>query len=360
MAPQPHAYLEEQHTEYVKVSSHDAMCHTCENRTSACMQKCKKCGLTTCLGCHNKREYDSLHILNGLELDWTQEKQTGQGEKRSNDDTTSELPQHAKRAKKEDTTSQLSPSREEGGAKTLRTISTYCKEQGEHKEAGQYARMAKHKDQLDTRSRSGQPQKKTRTTSITGVVPTKNSDPREKGIALPREYTFVNSTKDEWQQNAEATESVSGWSSPDIQTCNVKWNGKAFPGADKSMIIRLLIRGGQDTINVYGPGGYSRPPHHATSVKELIQGLDPWAIDNPEDFKFQWKFVEDMVHMWYTNDALMVDKLQHNDSHALTILEAACLEEDSHQGMPRGSFWVFWIEGMQRAAQENEQELISG
>jgi hypothetical protein len=62
---------EEQHSTYRKVLTRNAICDTCEKRNTTCMQKCTKCGLTSCLQCHNDGRYDSRHVLHLWSLDWT-------------------------------------------------------------------------------------------------------------------------------------------------------------------------------------------------------------------------------------------------------------------------------------------------
>jgi len=66
----PQIYSDEWHTEYVKVLTRNAKCDNCESRNTACMQKCRKCGLTTCIRCYMKGEFDSRHNLHDLDLDW--------------------------------------------------------------------------------------------------------------------------------------------------------------------------------------------------------------------------------------------------------------------------------------------------
>jgi hypothetical protein len=66
----PRIYSDERHTEYVKVLTRNAKCDNCESRNTTCMQKCRKCGLTTCTRCYVKGELDSRHDLRGLDLDW--------------------------------------------------------------------------------------------------------------------------------------------------------------------------------------------------------------------------------------------------------------------------------------------------
>ncbi|KAI1634924.1 hypothetical protein F4809DRAFT_664916 [Biscogniauxia mediterranea] len=59
------------HLEYIKVSTRNAKCDQCEKRNTTIMQKCMKCGMTTCEFCHRQGRYDGRHNLAHMALDWT-------------------------------------------------------------------------------------------------------------------------------------------------------------------------------------------------------------------------------------------------------------------------------------------------
>ncbi|KAI0597888.1 hypothetical protein F4775DRAFT_601833 [Biscogniauxia sp. FL1348] len=61
------------HLEYIKVSTRNAKCDQCEKRNTSIMQKCMKCGMTTCEFCHRQGRYDRRHNLASMVLDWTVE-----------------------------------------------------------------------------------------------------------------------------------------------------------------------------------------------------------------------------------------------------------------------------------------------
>ncbi|KAI8628158.1 hypothetical protein F5Y19DRAFT_476562 [Xylariaceae sp. FL1651] len=66
-----HTSADDGHTDYVKVLTRNAKCDICEERNRTVMQKCKRCGMTTCDDCHQKGHYDSRHNLALFTLDWT-------------------------------------------------------------------------------------------------------------------------------------------------------------------------------------------------------------------------------------------------------------------------------------------------
>ncbi|CAJ2513840.1 Uu.00g019590.m01.CDS01 [Anthostomella pinea] len=70
IAPKP---VSNAHTNFVKVSTRNAKCDQCEKRNTSVMQKCCRCGMTTCSTCHARGKYDSRHQLADLELDWVDE-----------------------------------------------------------------------------------------------------------------------------------------------------------------------------------------------------------------------------------------------------------------------------------------------
>ncbi|KAI0478845.1 hypothetical protein GGR56DRAFT_672831 [Xylariaceae sp. FL0804] len=72
MADQP----TDAHLRFVKVTIRSAKCDRCERRNTSVMQKCCRCGLTTCRECHEARRYDDRHRLDRLDLDWQDEPRT--------------------------------------------------------------------------------------------------------------------------------------------------------------------------------------------------------------------------------------------------------------------------------------------
>ncbi|KAI1268225.1 hypothetical protein F5Y18DRAFT_440981 [Xylariaceae sp. FL1019] len=64
--------LDEPHTTYVKVTNGNAKCDRCDQRNVTSMQKCTRCGLTTCQRCHINKKYERRHVLDGVDnLDWS-------------------------------------------------------------------------------------------------------------------------------------------------------------------------------------------------------------------------------------------------------------------------------------------------
>ncbi|KAI8945710.1 hypothetical protein F4801DRAFT_567379 [Xylaria longipes] len=159
--------------------------------------------------------------------------------------------------------------------------------------------------------------------------------------------------------NNEATPDAKGFygygqSPTNTSPYEVKWNYEAFPCADQGLMAKVLIEGGQSTMKLSRTGSsndaYPLLLYDAATSKALLK-QDQWAIDNPTEFELQWAFVEKLILDWHRDLRLRLEKLRSGELKALEMLEGAFSLRAMVQGIPQGSFWVFWVVGMRQALQ---------
>ncbi|RYC54070.1 hypothetical protein CHU98_g12139 [Xylaria longipes] len=291
-------------------------------------------------------------------------------------------------------------------AENYHDMSTYCEQMGRHQDAKQYAHMAKHRVRMDRSAAlkgGGQYIQNAEATSVVVKTNAKAQMPfrasqeemissrsssenqfapgsLEGGKTVPEEkpYETENSRcpfsipvvhQPEVRQpkarlrgiavNNEATPDAKGFygygqSPTNTSPYEVKWNYEAFPCADQGLMAKVLIEGGQSTMKLSrtGPSNDAYPLllYDAATSKALLK-QDQWAIDNPTEFELQWAFVEKLILDWHRDLRLRLEKLRSGELKALEMLEGAFSLRAMVQGIPQGSFWVFWVVGMRQALQ---------
>ncbi|KAI3318596.1 hypothetical protein HD806DRAFT_549014 [Xylariaceae sp. AK1471] len=396
---------EEQHTTYQKVLTRNAICDVCEKKNTTCMQKCTKCGLTACLPCHLNGKYDSRHALCLYDLDWSYEPRGRQRGKRSGDVHDSQARPTSKRSRQDGVTRQRGLVRESTRLREVVVTLDPALRADADTRLGQSSNQdldmpMEMETQLPHRNhlsfyRESPIQNELLPTQPTGSSVGRATTPvRDNPIAgediydaSPKRSTNTAPAKSSMSENSRNTRepvakfvyTISTKSSNDKEEEKVndpmdldrnnepstgssaraiKWNEEAFPGADETMITKILIQGGQETMKLARKIGNlaqadAQLSGYIKCAKLCLTQCDPWATAHPEDFECQWSFVEELIDKWHHDELIQREKIEAGELCALKMLEGARNLLDIYKNTPQASFWVFWVEGMRQALEEH-------
>ncbi|KAJ2987296.1 hypothetical protein NUW58_g4583 [Xylaria curta] len=166
----------------------------------------------------------------------------------------------------------------------------------------------------------------------TDEVPDKN---QEVPIRFARKVRFGDTTI--INEAEPDTVGTGGDGHPPTKTIihGIEWNHGVFPTADKQFVADILVQGGIATAGEFC---------ERRNIKTILKH-DQWAINNPKDFERQWECVQFLIDYWNTDEHVLSERANSGILAALRMLEGACSVYAISQGMPPGSFWVFWVEG---------------
>ncbi|KAI0469617.1 hypothetical protein F4859DRAFT_523005 [Xylaria cf. heliscus] len=376
----------EQHTKFMKFTSCNITCDSCQQRRTTSIQMCSICGHKTCFQCHMNRQYDSQHILAGLGLDWgfaNEHTQRQNDPKISNDTQPSAGNFQLQRVAPRPTAGNY-------------YAATYHGQAGGHEGARQYTRMV----QSINRNDGGQ---HLQNTGVTSAVVDQNGEPQlrcreqnPQGQVIPYQSSAQSqSVPSNVQQGSlmlrgqaygipngnsrvpihianqprvhsggvaiingasSGTREVNGHaqSSTNTATGGVRWNHEMFPCANEYLFIKVLLEGGQNTIRLsrIGDGfvGSALALYDATTAMTFLK-QSQWAVNNPGKFRVQSVCVNNLITVWLEHPQILHYRRRNGDIQAIAMLECTFALHAMSHGVPTASFWVVWLTGMRQALQ---------